>query len=106
MAVLPTDVFEDLSLETVDTVQGIFIPLASLPALTASEANPTTGDGREVLRALVQTAYNNISSLPTPPTKMGAIYDEATITETRRRQDFTFSFNVIIPQTAYAMESE
>lgn len=100
---LPTDLFADLSVETVDTVQGIFIPLASIPGLTAAEANPTTGDGREVLRALLTEAYNNLETLPTAPTNVGFNYIEAVLTETRKRQDFAFSFVVTLPASSYQM---
>ncbi|ANV92032.1 hypothetical protein [Picosynechococcus sp. PCC 8807] len=58
---LPTDYFADYELlEATDPApsQGIFIPLASLAGLSAVEANATTGDGREVVRNLVETAVS------------------------------------------------
>lgn len=103
---LPTDLFEDYSLETVDTVQGIFIPLASIDGLTATEANATTGDGREVMRCLLTTAYNNFASLPTPPTRMSINYSENLITESRREVLITGAFNVVVPTSAYQLEAE
>lgn len=106
MAVLPTDIFEEYSLETVDGAQGVFIPLTSLPGLSATEANATTGDGREVLRVLTNTAFENISALPTFPSKIGFTYTDVNVSEGKKRQDFTLSFAVTVPTSAYVMENE
>jgi hypothetical protein len=103
---LPTDLFEDYSLETVETTEGIFIPLASIDGLTAAEADPVTGDGREVLRTLLATAYANFASLPNPPSRMNLEYSENLITESRREVIITGAFNVVVPTSAYQMESE
>lgn len=103
---LPTELFADYALETVDTVEGIFIPLESISGLTAAEANATTGDGREVLRALCMTAYEAIVSDPTPATKLTASKIEAINGPTRRRLDITFGFDVIVPTSSYQMEPE
>lgn len=103
---LPTELFASYSLETVDTVQGVFIPLASISGLTAAEANETTGDGREVWRALCMTAYEAITSDPTPPAKLTASKSEGITGPTRRRLDLTFGFDVIVPIASYQMEPE
>lgn len=42
----------------------ITIPLASLPGLTAAEADATTGDSREVIRAFMEQVYSHITALP------------------------------------------
>jgi hypothetical protein len=103
---LPTDLFENFSVETVDLVEGIFIPLASIDGLTAAEADPVTGDGREVLRALLSTAYGNFATLPSPPSRMNISYSENLITESRREVLITGAFNVVVPTSSYQMEAE
>jgi hypothetical protein len=54
------------------TADSIVIPLAALPALTALEADPAGGDGREVLHALIDGANTRYSAIATAsrPTKM------------------------------------
>lgn len=106
MAVLPTEIFENYSLVTVETVQGIFIPLASIPGLTAAEANETTGDGLELLRALVLEAVSNFNSLPTAPKNVTASLSDTIITETRHKLSANFTFNVTVPQSAYQLLPE
>ncbi|MEM8641661.1 MAG: hypothetical protein AAGG51_23010 [Cyanobacteria bacterium P01_G01_bin.54] len=44
--------------------QGIFIPLSSLPTLTAAEAATADGDGREVVRAVIEAAYQSSAVIP------------------------------------------
>lgn len=100
---LPTDLFTDLSIETVDTVKGVFIPLSSISGLTEPECHPTTGDGREVLRAMLTQAHENLETLPARPTSVDYNYIEAVLSETQKRQDFAFSFNVVVPSSAYQM---
>jgi len=43
--------------------QGLFIPLVNVTGLSASEANPTTGDGRKVIAGLIERIYDNIQAL-------------------------------------------
>lgn len=43
--------------------QGLFIPLANVNGLSASEANATTGDGRKVIAGLIEKMYDNIQAL-------------------------------------------
>ena len=102
MAVRPTDVIVDISLETVNTVSGIFIPLTSLPGLTSTEANPATGDGREVLRTICNAAATNLSTMPTTPTGMYVSFSEPT-QNGQKRQDFTFLFDVNVPANSYQL---
>ena len=52
---LPTDLFASLALTDTDTK--VSIPLASIPQLTAAEANPTTGDSRKLLFAMMEQVY-------------------------------------------------
>ena len=106
---IPSDLFDGYELVAAAgtvTAQSICIPVASLTGLTAAEADEVTGDGREVLRALIMTAYENFSTLPTPPTRMAINYFENQITETRREVQITTAFNVIVPTSAYQMEAE
>ena len=52
---VPTDLFASMALTDTDTK--ISIPIASIPELTAAEANPTTGDSRAILFALLEQVY-------------------------------------------------
>ncbi|MGD1850524.1 MAG: hypothetical protein ACFCBU_07900 [Cyanophyceae cyanobacterium] len=60
----PTDIFG-----TTYTANetGVTIPLASLPGVSAQEANKDNGDFRRVLRGILESAYtgaNNLSDAP------------------------------------------
>ena len=43
---------------------GITIPYANLPGLTAENANAVAGDGREIIRALIEAIFNVFNNLP------------------------------------------
>ena len=102
----PTDYIPDLAVETVDTVKGIFIPLESIPGLTEAECHPTTGNGNEVVHKLLTEIYANYSTLPSKPTKLDIIYGESQVSDVRRRLDFSLSFMVGVPASAFEVESE
>lgn len=73
----------------------ISIPIASLPELTADEADGTTGDIRKVLFALADKIFDHWNSLPTAdrPAKMTVrrttITNDAAGTQDR---SYTFTF--------------
>jgi hypothetical protein len=106
---LPTDLFAGLELLAAAgpaTAESIAIPLASLSGLTAAEADPLTGDARELMLALITAAYLEHSTLPTPSTKMSIERSEVATGESTRRLDYSISFFVEVPSSAYAMQSE
>lgn len=103
---LPSDLFPNISVETVDTVKGVFIPLTDLAGLTEAEAHPDTGNGGELLRVITTTAYDNYNTLPTKPTKTEISYQEAVVGANRRRQDVSLSFFVSVPTSSYQIETE
>lgn len=45
------------------TVDGIFIPLASLPDLTEAKADPDTGNSAEIVRGVLDQSYSVIQAL-------------------------------------------
>lgn len=49
---------------------GIFIPLATLPSLDASEANASTGDIRKVIAAVLDVFNTNYNLQTEKPTKL------------------------------------
>ena len=106
MALLPTDFWADYSLETVDTVQGVFIPLSNLPGLTAAEANATTGNGGEVLRQIVASAYTAYAAMDPKPTKTAIENFDTNDTGTRKVQHFDCNFVVTVPLTSFEIEAE
>lgn len=44
-------------------VDGIFIPLSSLPAISAADADPANGNGSEVVRGLLETVTSNYANI-------------------------------------------
>lgn len=64
--VKPTDVlpgFDLLAASDTVAAAGIFIPLTAIPALSAAEADPVTGDGMEVFRAIQHATYKGVNAL-------------------------------------------
>lgn len=106
---LPTDLFPAFEyLEATDpaAADSIAIPLTALGGLTAAEANPTTGDGRELMLSLLTSAFLEYSTLPEPSSKM-TIEKSETVTGTNtRRLEFAVTFNVEVPVNAYVMQAE
>ncbi|MCC3575579.1 MAG: hypothetical protein JGK30_28325 [Microcoleus sp. PH2017_40_RAT_O_B] len=69
MQIAPNEIFAGY---TFDTAAGeIRIPLTSLPGLSETEANATTGNGMEVIRQIVDRTHSVVNALaPTArPTK-------------------------------------
>jgi hypothetical protein len=71
----------------------ITVPIASFTGLTATEADTTTGDIREVMLALLQTLYTVYTGLPTAdkPTKMTVSRSEVTTGSAIQRK-YTVTF--------------
>lgn len=100
---LPTELFPGYAFDGTD----ITIPLADLAALSSAEANATTGDGREVLRALLDAAYTNYNGLATKPSKMSMTKPNpalATGASGQFRQTYTAVFD--LAPTGLQMASE
>ena len=75
--ILPTDVYPNYVLVAAEAAvpagsAHVCIPLSDLASLSEAEANATTGDGRSLLYALIQHAYENFAALADgdKPTKM------------------------------------
>lgn len=105
MTIAPNEIITDVSVETVDTVQGLFIPLESL-GLTASQANPTTGDGRIVVQKLVMACFDGINALPEPPKQIILTETNAVIGENRQRTTLAFDFNLSISRADFQLLPE
>lgn len=106
---LPTDIFPGFELlETGDTAaaDSIAIPLTALEGLTAVEANPATGDGREVMLSLLSALHVNYTTLPSPSARMEVTRGEAITGDTTRRVDFGVSIAVQIPTSTYQVLAE
>ncbi len=89
MKPLPTDFFPGY---TADVTGITLIPYADTPGLTEPEANASTGDGREVLRTLLEGAYKKFIALTSPPTKMTFTKATADVSTDVIRQTYTVSF--------------
>jgi hypothetical protein len=84
-------------------INGIFIPLAALPGLTAAEADPVTGDGREVCRTLIEQITTAIAALTAAekPNKMTATRANPTGTGANLvTQSYTQTFQVALTQSS------
>ena len=56
----PTDLFPGYEFSN----NNITIPISNLPVLSSSEASPTTGDGRELIRAFIEAAMLAYEATP------------------------------------------
>lgn len=100
--IIPTQLFPNyayLESGTATPSDGVFIPLSDLPQLSAGEADAATGDGREVARALVDTATDAIRSLADAdkPTKMSVTKGNPQgIGIDQIRQSYTITFDLVV----------
>lgn len=104
-AITPTQVFPNY----IFNENNVTIPIASLPALNEAEANATTGDGRELIRAIVVQAHAAITAMSAEnkPSKMTVALGNAvglSPTTIRRTYTFTFDENVTPITTTLAAE--
>ena len=102
---LPTDLFPNLTTDGTS----ITIPLTDLDGLTASEADPATGDGRELARILVNTMVKKYLELPVADRPARFVANKANpqgIGLEQIRQNYTLGFDVILDSAGVAMVSE
>ncbi len=62
----PSVVFSGIELVAANgsvTAESICIPLTSLSGISSAEAEPSTGDGAELIRVLLETANTNVNAL-------------------------------------------
>lgn len=103
--IAPNVVFPNM---TVDAT-GITIPYTDLSGLTQVEADPATGDGRELLRVIVNsavTAVNNLAVADRPARLSVAKPNPTGIGADQIRQSYTLSFDVSFDSSGVAMVSE
>lgn len=65
--ITPTQLFANYSLGASGSslsAQSVVIPISDLPALSIAEADPSTGDGRELIRSLLQAIYSSFIAIP------------------------------------------
>ena len=64
--ILPTVIFPGMEYKDAAaavTANSIVIPITALAGLSAAEADPSTGDGRKVIEAIVRNAVQSITAL-------------------------------------------
>jgi len=92
------------------TADSIVIPLSATSGnLTTDEADPITGDGRELFRQLVDTGANNINNLATAskPTKMAVTLPSLTaLSASQVRKTYTMTFDLDIPSAELSIALE
>lgn len=104
-AIIPTALFTGYVADSTN----ITIPLSSLPVLTAAEADEVTGDGREVIRAIIDAATVKLEALPANqrPTYFtitrGSI---AGVTPTTIRRTYTISFEENVSANGTSLRTE
>lgn len=87
----------------------ITIPLADLVGLTQAEADPATGDGREVARILIETIVSKVNALATAnkPTKFTVSKaNPQGIGVDQIRQAYTASFDVSVSSSGASLVAE
>lgn len=107
----PTDLFAGYQLLAAAEAapsQGIFIPLADLMALSAAEADETTGDAREVLRAINDAAFEGRTAFVdgggTAPTGLTLARTISTVlTGTSVRYRYQNDFDVLLSPSNLSM---
>lgn len=85
------------------------IPLADIPGLTAAEADPSNGNGAEVLRLICDAAYERIEALPQAdrPTQMTWGKPAAQgVSGAISRQSYNFGFNYTVDATSVNIAAE
>jgi hypothetical protein len=100
--------FELVSANGTVTADSIVIPLADLPGLTAAEANPTTGDGREIARQLdiaIHEAYAGLSS-EARPTAMTSTLGIGAMANGDRRVTITKTYLLSAPVNELSLVAE
>lgn len=93
----------------VSATNAVIIPLAALPGLTAAEADPVTGDGRELSRTLIEQITSAINALAAVdrPTKMTATRANPTGTGANLvTQSYTQTFQVALTQSSLGLAAE
>jgi hypothetical protein len=104
-AIIPTALFSGYVADSTT----ITIPLSALPVLTAAEADEVTGDGREVMRAIIDAATVRLEAMPAASRPAyfsitrGSI---AGVTPTTIRRTYTITFEESISATGTSLRSE
>jgi hypothetical protein len=109
--ILPTVFFPGFQvLEAADavTADSIVIPLAALPNLTAEEANPLTGDGREVARQIDLVINEKFTALATEdkPAAMTSGVGVTTLQNGNRRITVSRTYELTAPLAQLSIIAE
>ena len=99
--------FSFLAATTPAPSQGIFIPLGSLPGLTAAEADPYTGDVRKIMYELNRIVFARFTALDPEgrPTKFTITRATPSgVNATTIRQSYITSFDLAIDNVDVAPE--
>ncbi len=85
----------------------LVIPFTALPGLLAAEADPATGDGREVARILTEAIASKYVALAEKPAHMAVTLPNlTTLSATRVRKGVNFAFDIDVPSTDLQMPDE
>ena len=109
-AILPSALFpgyEYVAAAGAVAADSLVIPLASLPGLTAGEADDATGDGRKVAYELARVIHTNIQGLAEAARPVQFLTSESTPTgqgPNEVRKSFTLTFDLNITDTDVASE--
>jgi hypothetical protein len=85
----------------------ITLPIASLPELTAEEADAANGDIRKILYAFAHAMHVKYNALPAAdrPSKMTISKTQGVLQGTTVRVGFTFTFDLAVAGLDVAAES-
>lgn len=103
--ILPTIIFPNMTSDGTD----LTIPIADLVGLTAAEADPATGDGRELARIIIHNIFSKINALADAAkpvemivTKANPIAQSSSVV----RESYTISFDVNLDSTGLNLVAE
>jgi hypothetical protein len=91
------------------TADSVVIPLSALPAVSASEADATTGDGREVMRAIHEASANAYLALDTASRPINMTIGKAGVSGNgvdQYTQSYSASYNLSIDQDGTSLVAE
>jgi hypothetical protein len=104
-SISPTNIFSGYTATATD----ITIPLVALPGLTTAEAHATTGDGRELLRIILEKYFSAIEGMQAanrPVSMQISRGNLVGLSANMIRRSYSISFDESVGATATSIKAE
>jgi len=104
-SISPTNIFSGYTATATD----ITIPLAALPGLTTAEAHATTGDGRELLRIILEKYFSAIEGMQAANRPVSMLINRGNLvglSANMIRRSYSISFDESVGATATSIKAE